>query len=76
MQAEALKTVSVSNTQFQFFMTKLSMDRLKQLATRATQPMCCIFDPHGRASKGKKGGAFSVSANGSGVTLCVQGSRR
>ena len=61
MQAAALDTVSVSNTQFQFFMTKLSMDRLKQLAMRATQPMCCIFDPHGHASNKKKGGACAAS---------------
>lgn len=56
MQAAALETVSVSNTQFQFFMTKLSMERLKLLALRARQPMCCIFDPHGHANRKKKGG--------------------
>ena len=71
MQDAALESVSVSNTQFQFFMTKLSMERLKLLALRARQPMCCIFDPQGNANRKKKGGKSQRARVRGGDVACT-----
>ena len=58
----ALQSVKVSTKQYGFYVTKMSMDRLKLLALKAVQPMCCDFDPDGNALAKKRGGELLYEA--------------